>query len=74
MEGPVDLPERQRTLRAAIDWSYKLLNERQRTLHGALAVFADGGRPRMPGQSRAQGRSFSGISRRLLPGASYGAR
>ena len=44
MEGPVDLPERQRTLRAAIDWSYKLLNERQRTLHGALAVFADGGR------------------------------
>jgi predicted ATPase/class 3 adenylate cyclase len=44
MEGPVDLPERQRTLRAAIDWSYKPLNERQRTLHGALAVFADGGR------------------------------
>ncbi len=42
MEGPVDLPERQRTLRAAIDWSYKLLNERQRTLQGALAVFADG--------------------------------
>jgi predicted ATPase/class 3 adenylate cyclase len=44
MEGPLDLPERQRTLRAAIDWSYELLNERQRTLHGALAVFADGGR------------------------------
>jgi predicted ATPase len=42
MEGPVDLPERQRTLRAAIDWSYALLDEHQRSLHGALAVFADG--------------------------------
>jgi predicted ATPase/class 3 adenylate cyclase len=43
MEGPVDLPERQRTLRAAIDWSYERLSESQRALHGALAVFADGG-------------------------------
>jgi predicted ATPase/class 3 adenylate cyclase/Tfp pilus assembly protein PilF len=42
MEGPVDLPERQRTLRAAIDWSYERLTPSQRDLHGALAVFADG--------------------------------
>ncbi|MEP7224162.1 MAG: adenylate/guanylate cyclase domain-containing protein [Actinomycetota bacterium] len=42
MEGPVDLPERQRTLRATIDWSYRLLTEEQRDLHGALAVFANG--------------------------------
>ena len=42
MEGPVDLPERQRTLRAAIDWSYQRLTESQQTLHGTLAVFADG--------------------------------
>ena len=42
MEGPVDLPERQRTLRAAIDWSYRRLAESQRELHGALAVFANG--------------------------------
>jgi predicted ATPase/class 3 adenylate cyclase len=43
MEGPLDLPERQRTLRAAIDWSYQRLSDPQRQLHGALAVFADGG-------------------------------
>ena len=41
MEGPVDLPERQRTLRAAIDWSYGRLTESQRRLHGTLAVFSD---------------------------------
>jgi predicted ATPase/class 3 adenylate cyclase len=42
MEGPVDLPERQRTLRAAIDWSYGLLSESQRSLHLALSVFSGG--------------------------------
>ncbi len=42
MEGPVDLPERQRTLRATIEWSYGLLNDRQRALHEALAVFVGG--------------------------------
>ena len=43
MEGPVDLPERQRTLRAAIDWSYGRLTEGQRALHGAIATFAESG-------------------------------
>jgi predicted ATPase/DNA-binding SARP family transcriptional activator len=42
MEGPVDLPERQRTLRATIEWSYGLLDERQRELLGALSVFPGG--------------------------------
>ena len=42
MEGPVDLPDRQRTLRATIDWSYGLLSESQRDLHRALAVFMGG--------------------------------
>ncbi len=41
MEGPIDLPERQRTLRAAIDWSYQRLTENQRLLHGTLAVFSE---------------------------------
>jgi predicted ATPase/class 3 adenylate cyclase len=43
MEGPVDLPERQRTLRAAIDWSYGRLTPSQRALHAAVAVFAESG-------------------------------
>ena len=42
LPGPVDLPERQRTLRATLDWSYGLLTGGQQALHGALAVFAGG--------------------------------
>jgi predicted ATPase/class 3 adenylate cyclase len=42
MEGPIDLPDRQRTLRATIEWSYGLLDENQRALHGVLAIFAGG--------------------------------
>ncbi len=41
-EGPVDLPGRQRTLQATIEWSYSLLRDEERTLHTALAVFAGG--------------------------------
>ena len=42
MEGPIDLPERQRTLRATIAWSYGLLSEGQQQLHDAVGVFSGG--------------------------------
>jgi predicted ATPase/class 3 adenylate cyclase len=38
--GAADVPERQRTLRATIDWSYHLLNQQERRLFARLAVFA----------------------------------
>jgi predicted ATPase len=40
--GPVDLPERQRTLRATIEWSVGLLDEPERAMLSTLAVFVDG--------------------------------
>src|SRR5262249_12368505 len=38
--GRRDAPERQRTLRSTIEWSYDLLDERQKELFAQLAVFA----------------------------------
>jgi predicted ATPase/ribosome-binding protein aMBF1 (putative translation factor) len=40
--GAQDLPPRQRTLRATIDWSYNLLSEHEQALLRRLAVFAGG--------------------------------
>ncbi len=40
--GPRDLPERQRTLRATVEWSFGLLDDQERELVEALSVFADG--------------------------------
>jgi len=37
--GPVDLPDRQRTLRTILEWSYGLLGEAQRVLLARLSVF-----------------------------------
>ncbi len=40
--GDRDLPERQRTLRATIDWSYSLLDAAEQRLLRRLSVFAEG--------------------------------
>lgn len=40
--GPVDAPERQRTVRATLDWSYRLLSQPQQALFRRLAVFVGG--------------------------------
>jgi predicted ATPase/class 3 adenylate cyclase len=40
--GPRDAPERQRTLRATIEWSYELLTANEQRLFAALSVFRRG--------------------------------
>ena len=40
--GPRDAPNRQRTLRATIDWSHRLLSGREAEAFGRFAVFAGG--------------------------------
>jgi predicted ATPase/class 3 adenylate cyclase len=41
--GARDLPDRQRSLRGAIEWSYELLDESERRLSERLSVFTGGG-------------------------------
>jgi hypothetical protein len=40
--GAVDVPERQRTLRATVEWSMGLLDDDERSLLETMAVFVDG--------------------------------
>ena len=41
-EGPRDAPDRQRTLRATIDWSHRLLSSEEAQAFARFAVFAGG--------------------------------
>src|SRR5919201_2844710 len=38
--GPVDVPARQQTMHAAIEWSYELLSKREQRLFARLAIFS----------------------------------
>ena len=40
--GPVDLPERQRTLRATVEWSVGLLEDAEQHMLATLSVFVEG--------------------------------
>lgn len=40
--GPRDAPERQRTIRAALDWSFSLLSPEEQSALGALSTFVGG--------------------------------
>jgi predicted ATPase len=40
--GSIDLPERQRTLRATVEWSFGLLDEAEQRMLATLSVFVDG--------------------------------
>jgi predicted ATPase len=51
--GARDLPERQRTLRTAIAWSYDLLDEGEKRLSRRLSIFVGGSLPgRLQGQNQ----------------------
>jgi non-specific serine/threonine protein kinase len=59
--GSRDLPARQRTLRATVDWSYDLLTESEKTMFARLAVFSGGGTLQAIKQVSGQGMPGDGL-------------
>jgi predicted ATPase len=73
VDGPRDLPERQRTMRAALDWSCELLDEEARALLRRLSVFAGGAS--LAGMERvcqAAGPLSDGVLRHLMALVEHG--
>ncbi len=66
--GSRTAPPRQRTLRAAIDWSYNLLSDDERALLRRLSVFAGGWTLEAAESIAAKGELQAADIRRLLPG------
>lgn len=67
VDGPRDLPERQRTMRAALGWSCELLDEDARALLRRLSVFA--GSASLEGMERVcqpAGKLGDGVLRHLM--------
>ena len=69
-DGAYDLPERQRSLRASLAWSYDLLTASEQRLFRYLAVFA-GGAPRHAIESFGRA---DGLSLREIPSVVEGLR
>jgi predicted ATPase/transcriptional regulator with XRE-family HTH domain len=67
--GALDLPDRQRTLRGAIAWSYDLLDEQEKALYRRTAIFAGGGTLeaieaicRLPGEAAVDMEALDGVT------------
>ena len=69
--GAVDLPERQRTLRATVEWSVSLLDDTERSLLEIVAVFVAAGPSRPPPRWRACPRTGRWSCRRLWPATAW---
>ncbi|MBI5566383.1 MAG: tetratricopeptide repeat protein [Chloroflexi bacterium] len=65
--GPIDLSPRQQSLTGAIEWSYRLLSDQERSLFDLLGVFAGGAdeaaiRATLEGVTRWQGDKVNAIT------------